>query len=1261
MLGLSRGLRAVAVGLALFGAAALQASPSAAASQVSVPAPAANCDFAAHPGAAGAQFRSLSALVRTAAITLCNEGILPGTADDLFSPYTQVTRAQAVKAVIKLLGVPLSSPQTQSFSDVSVDSPYFLYVETAFALGITPFAQPGGDFSPGQAIERQEFAAVAVDALGDQAAATSLAQKATGFSDDAKISGSYRGDVNEALALGVLTPYTKSRLNPAGVLDRAGFAVALLRMQYQLALAAPASIVLAANPTAVSVGTVAVLTPTYVTRRGTKIAASALGPSFHVTWQVSSGGAQVSTNPDGTANFVASSPGPYSVTEVLSGGGLASPITTNVDVSVFGPAAQLVVTAPQTVVADGVATAQVTATVEDADGNVVADSSAPITLGITSNGAVTLAPGQAATVDAVDGTATFTVQSTINVGRTDTLTVQSPGLGTATALIATAAPVPTSLTLKAQYPLLSVDAVTSDAVSATVLDQLGNPLPEGTVPVTFNLSGVATFTGGLSSETATYSGEGTSPPLPATVSVLSQVGVTGAITVTATAPGLTGATVSLQAVVTSAPAALSVSAVTPGQSASVDSKTPVPAEITVTVVDADGAPVPLNQADALTLTVTPTQGTPGQPFTVGPTGQTTMAAGTVSSAPIPIATTTAGTYSVTVTDSLGLKSVTDTVPIDPGPPAQLLLEPNPFLEEGNLYCTSTTGFSAAACFDALGSAGPPWSYLGQFLNSYYVPYLTTSGAPETVTVQLADANGNAVPEAGVSLSTYLEPAADYFTAAGDQGQATLTVAGQSATTATGCSLSQALSGPNGPCGVSLAGETNAQGQLAVTVQAENIPHDSYILAAEGTIGTTVITSEPTLIVVQNVATTSVDLGTPELGSVFGPTGPSAPQTTQVTANPEDALIVPITLTGAAGASASPGDLLTATVTSGTLVGALVPDPTAGVLNGSAPDVYAAASDGSVTFAWFPGAALVYAGGKAGSATLTVTDDSTFTPVSASMTLDTIPGAPFQVIDTGPNATAPDTVSGPAVVGPFTLTVADSAGNPVVDSVPITLTQAQVNGILNTGGDDPIRTSPDGANLSAITLPAGTLELPVWVEVDASGPVTFGTAPTFLTYESGHNIPSAGFLLGDFRYGSEGPTALSQIDPLGSYTIVPGPTRGNIAGATLKLEFTTPLTDSAPTSGWAVNTVSNSLSLAYGLFGVTMDSGGDYSSVTSPSSVTAAFGPGGQSMTVSIPAADNVAVSQEPTSVKFFATSALVDLAGEEAATAPAPISVTGGF
>jgi hypothetical protein len=56
--------------------------------------------------------------------------------NDEFRPGATVTRADAIKAIVRAMGFPLQFPANPTFTDVPRSSPYYRYIETAVAYGI---------------------------------------------------------------------------------------------------------------------------------------------------------------------------------------------------------------------------------------------------------------------------------------------------------------------------------------------------------------------------------------------------------------------------------------------------------------------------------------------------------------------------------------------------------------------------------------------------------------------------------------------------------------------------------------------------------------------------------------------------------------------------------------------------------------------------------------------------------------------------------------------------------------------------------------------------------------------------------------------------------------------------------------------------------------------------------------------------------------------------------------------------------------------
>jgi hypothetical protein len=63
-------------------------------------------------------------------------GWVSDSANDQYQPGASITRADAVKALVRAMGFPLQFPATPTFTDVPRTSPYYRYIETAVAYGI---------------------------------------------------------------------------------------------------------------------------------------------------------------------------------------------------------------------------------------------------------------------------------------------------------------------------------------------------------------------------------------------------------------------------------------------------------------------------------------------------------------------------------------------------------------------------------------------------------------------------------------------------------------------------------------------------------------------------------------------------------------------------------------------------------------------------------------------------------------------------------------------------------------------------------------------------------------------------------------------------------------------------------------------------------------------------------------------------------------------------------------------------------------------
>src|SRR5207249_4155293 len=103
--------------------------------------------------------------------------IVSGYADNTFRPGNPITRGQLTKMVVTGLGWPPIVPASPTFADVPPSQPFFPYVETAAAHGVTSGYACGGPgepcdaqhrpyFRPASNVTRGQLAKIIVEAKG---------------------------------------------------------------------------------------------------------------------------------------------------------------------------------------------------------------------------------------------------------------------------------------------------------------------------------------------------------------------------------------------------------------------------------------------------------------------------------------------------------------------------------------------------------------------------------------------------------------------------------------------------------------------------------------------------------------------------------------------------------------------------------------------------------------------------------------------------------------------------------------------------------------------------------------------------------------------------------------------------------------------------------------------------------------------------------------------------------------------------------------
>ncbi|MCY0879253.1 MAG: hypothetical protein OWU84_09965 [Firmicutes bacterium] len=336
------------------------------------------------------------------------------------------------------------------------------------------------------------------------------------------------------------------------------------------------------------------------------------------TWTVttasggSTSGATVQALASGDeALFEATTPGDYTVTTTLDG------LTSSTTIDVYGEAAGVQLTSQSgMLVADGSASDVITATVVDANGNVVSNFNGTASVVLTGDPSVHANTG---TVTFTNGVGSFTIAGTATGNVTVALSNLTPAPGIpvgsqltyAATTVTLVAPEPVGLMLSPSAPTLLASPNESATVTVNLVDQDGNLIPanfaSGFEVVTLNISGPGSFTPGTVTTSETVY---VAPGLSWTATVYDPAGASGTIAITATAPGLTAGFTQLTAEPVGIPAQIAVSEATGITSTALTSSAnginlsagTEYTKYTVTLEDASGTPVPAPTAETFTVT-----------------------------------------------------------------------------------------------------------------------------------------------------------------------------------------------------------------------------------------------------------------------------------------------------------------------------------------------------------------------------------------------------------------------------------------------------------------------------------------------------------------------------------------------------------------------------------------------------------------------------------------------------------------------------------
>ncbi|MBJ6361375.1 S-layer homology domain-containing protein [Paenibacillus sp. GCM10012307] len=150
--------------------------------------------------------------------------------DGKVRPNQIITRGELIKMLVLSMNGgggyrPYLAAEKASFSDVSTDSSYFLYVEDALANNLID--RGDGSFNPEGKVDREEMAELIVRALGYNTLADHENLFKINFSDAAKLKK--KGQAAIVAGLGIMSADSKGNFKPQGQVSRAEAATAFFR------------------------------------------------------------------------------------------------------------------------------------------------------------------------------------------------------------------------------------------------------------------------------------------------------------------------------------------------------------------------------------------------------------------------------------------------------------------------------------------------------------------------------------------------------------------------------------------------------------------------------------------------------------------------------------------------------------------------------------------------------------------------------------------------------------------------------------------------------------------------------------------------------------------------------------------------------------------------------------------------------------------------------------------------------------------------
>ncbi len=147
--------------------------------------------------------------------TLLEKGIIQGYQDGNFKPDAPVTRAELLKMIMEAYEINQTTVDTASFSDVSLETWYGPYIETAKTLDFIS-GYSDGTFKPNNAVNRAEALAMILNSSG-----LDLLHNETATFTDTQSSDWYAAFISYAVENNIIQGYQNGNFGPSDNLTRA--------------------------------------------------------------------------------------------------------------------------------------------------------------------------------------------------------------------------------------------------------------------------------------------------------------------------------------------------------------------------------------------------------------------------------------------------------------------------------------------------------------------------------------------------------------------------------------------------------------------------------------------------------------------------------------------------------------------------------------------------------------------------------------------------------------------------------------------------------------------------------------------------------------------------------------------------------------------------------------------------------------------------------------------------------------------------------